>query len=173
MSNPFSGIITRELKTLHENMINALLEDDACTVLSTLYYASKFSDCPNCQFNAMTGKSANKYTIGGPINFPDGQRCPYCLGEGRIQIPQTEELWLMPIWDKANFISDLTINMADVKAQTMSNTASTYDKLSKCTKITLDEANKRLGISDLVRLGRPQLLGFGKGAFIITSWGTT
>lgn len=173
MSNPFSGIITQDLKNLHENMISALLEDDACTVLCTLHYFSKWTDCPNCQFNAVTGKSANKYTSGGPISFPDGQRCPYCLGEGRIQIPETESVWLMPIWDKADFIDIIDIDMADVKAQTMSKTALTYDKLTRCTKITIDEANKRLGITDLVRVGRPQIMGFGRGAFIVTSWGVT
>ena len=60
MSNPFSGIITTEFKTLFTNMIDSLLEDDALTVPCRLTYeGTKFTLCTNCVPNPISGRSTN------------------------------------------------------------------------------------------------------------------
>lgn len=166
MSNLFSGIITPAVKQLHKDMIDALLEDEACTVLCILHFASKFTDCPNCLINTATGKSANKYTSGGPIQFSDGQICPYCQGQGKIQEPQSEQLYLMPIWSSKDWMK---VPTAKIDLQTMSK-ITTYDNLKRCTSITADSINQRFGVPDLIREGDPEILGFGAGNFVITSW---
>lgn len=49
MANPYAGIITPELKELHKNLIDALLEDDALTRPCRLIYGdTKFTPCVNC-----------------------------------------------------------------------------------------------------------------------------
>lgn len=164
MSNPFSGIITQSLKDLHKNMIDALLEDSACTVLCTIHYESKKSACLNCLKDNMTGKSKNIYLTGGPIPFSHGV-CPFCAGLGIITEPSTENIYLMTIWDSKGWFN----HTEDVDVQTMSKITSMI-KLTKASHITLDATIKGWGISDFVRVGQPEPLGFGANPFILTNW---
>jgi hypothetical protein len=168
MSNPFAGIITAELKTLHKNMIDALLEDDALTVRCVLHYASKFTDCPNCRINNVLGKSANIYVAGGPVPFSHGI-CPYCQSKGKIQEPQNETFYLMPIWESKGWYNVPTEN---IDVQTMSK-ITTFDNIKRATSITIDSTIQRFGVSDFVKVGAPEPLGFGASTFIICSWKRT
>ncbi len=66
MPNPFSGIITSDMKTIFNNAIDALLEDSACMVPCTVYYGdTNNTDCPNCLFNVVTGRSSGLWTFIG------------------------------------------------------------------------------------------------------------
>lgn len=170
MSNPFSGIITSELKLLHKNMIDALLEDDALTVECTLTYAeTKFTECINCIMNNVTGKSSGRYKSGGPIPFTNGQ-CPYCNGIGKTTSESTDNMWLLAIWDSKKWIlNDPAINVADINVQTMSK-ITTFPSLTRCRSIKFDTKIDGYGIGEFTRLGTPQPLGWGDSNWIITSW---
>src|SRR5688572_23965930 len=99
MSNPFSGLLTSGLKTLFNQAIEALLASDACGRPCRLYYGdTKWTDCQNCEFNELQGKSANIYTSGGPMPFENGRTCPYCQGLGRIAVEGTESVYLCVFW---------------------------------------------------------------------------
>lgn len=169
-TNPFSGIITPELKLLHKNMIDALLEDEALTVECTLTYAeTKFTECTNCYMNNVTGKSSGRYKAGGPIPFTNGQ-CPYCYGAGKTTSESTENMWLLAIWDSKKWIlNDPAINVADISVQTMSK-ITTLPNLNKCRNIKFDTKIAGHGIGDFTRVGHPQPLGWGDSNWIITSW---
>jgi len=174
MSNPFTNIITAELKTLHKQMIDALLEDDALTVPCQLTYgATNFTDCPNCIFDSFGNKSSNKYQSGGPIPFYHGI-CPYCNGAGKISASSSETLYLMPIWDSKDWfkLSQNQVSMADISVQTMSKMP-TYAQLIRCTSIQIDTNITQYGVPEFTRLGRPEPCGFGASTYIITSWKRT
>jgi len=170
MSNPYSGIITAELKLLHKNLIDALLEDDAATVECTLIFSdTKFTECTNCYINNVTGKSSGRYKAGGPIPFTNGQ-CPYCYGVGKISAESTSGLWLLPIWDSKKWIlNDPALNVAEINVQTMSK-ITTLPSLIKCTRLKIDDKIEGHGIGEFTRIGNPQPLGFGDSNWIIISW---
>ncbi len=168
MANPFTGIITQAFKDLHKHAIDATLEDTALTEACVLHYESKWTDCPNCGFNGLTGKSNGIYTDGGPVPF-DGI-CPYCNGHGRVQEPQNETLHLMTIWDSKRFIPQVGVNLGDIAVQTMSKII-TYPNLSRATSATISSNIQKYGTADFVRLGEPGPLGFGASNFILCSWG--
>lgn len=170
MSNPFSGIITTTLKTLHKNMIDSLLEDSALTVRCVItYIGTKFTECPNCTFSVLGGKSINRYKQGGQYPFSNGN-CPHCGGSGRLQSSSTEEIYLMPIWDSKSWIlTNPNLNTADITLQTMSK-ITTLAKIKKATKIVIDSALSGYGQYEYVRVGEPEPIAFGSSNHIITSW---
>jgi len=179
----FDGIITSDFKALHKDAIDALLEDTALTVPCRLYYGdTKWTDCPNCVFDAIGGKSSNRYTPGGPVPFPNGQICPYCHGKGRTPDEQTEELYMMVIWDmKAWFrlgalgalVASATANTEDSFAQTMSIWADTYDKLKRAKEVILDTDVETSVELRFVRMGEPQPCGFNDSNYAVTMWKRT
>ncbi len=169
MSNPFAGIITPELKLLHKNMIDAILEDEALTVESTLIYSdTKFTECSNCIIS-ISGKSSGKYKAGGPLPFSNGV-CPYCNGVGRTSGQSTEPLFLLAIWDSKKWIlNDPAIKVAEIKVQTMSKMI-TYPQITRCTRIKFDTKIEGFGIGEFTRIANPSQLGWGDSNWIITSW---
>ena len=71
MVNPFSGIIDSNFKTIFNNAISAILEDDALTVSCTLEYGiTRYEDCVNCLYDPIGQKSSNRFQNGGPVPFP-------------------------------------------------------------------------------------------------------
>jgi hypothetical protein len=108
--NAFSGIISTDLKTLHSNMISAMLYDDACTIPCTLNYGiTKYEDCENCSYDSIGQKSANRYVSGGPVPFPFGTICPMCDGRGKRGVETSESINLMVIWNYKEFINVGTV----------------------------------------------------------------
>jgi hypothetical protein len=170
MSNPFAGIITSDFKLLHKQAIEALLENTALTVPCEVTLAgTKYTQCVNCVFDAVSGKSSNRYKSGGPIPFTQGL-CPYCNGVGRKQIVTTEDIYLMPIWDSKKWIlSNPNLKTADISVQTMSKLSS-FALLNRASKIVIDTTNEALKTTDYTRVGDPERIAFGDTTFIITSW---
>ena len=179
-SDFFASLITDEFKQLHVDMIGGMLEDGSCTVKCRLNYrATKFNDCINCVFDPIGGKSSNRFQSGGPVPFHHGV-CPMCNGRGKIQQTDTEEIWLMPIWDSKGWYNFSTnsrgrtlnqqgVNMADISVQTMSK-KNTYPQLVRATSVVIDCTIENLGFPEFTRVGRPEICGLGQSSFIITSW---
>ena len=81
MVNPFSGIIDSSFKSVFNNAISALLEDDSLTIACTLEYGiTKYEDCVNCLYDPIGQKSSNRSQHGAPVPFPFGTICPLCKG---------------------------------------------------------------------------------------------
>jgi len=173
MSNPFSGIITSEFKTLYTNAIDALLEDDACMVQCTLVYeGSKFTDCPNCIFDPVTGKSSNIYVSGGPLEFHTGI-CPYCGGMGRIEDKQTESIYLLPLWNYRDWIGWAGTaegsRAADGMIQTISK-MSTITSIKRAKEVIINTALTQYTNHTFTRASEPNPCGLGNDAYIFTMW---
>jgi len=176
----FDGIITSSFKDLHKDAIDALLEDTALTVPCRLYYGeTKWTDCPNCDFDVMGGKSSNRYTAGGPVAFPNGQMCPYCHGKGRTQDEQTEEVYLAVIWDMklwmklggiGSSVASASSNTKDSFAQTLSKFSTTYDKLRRANEIIFDTDVETSVELRFTRIGEPQPCGLGASNFVVAMW---
>jgi len=175
----FTGIITSDMKALHKNAIDALLEDTALTRPCQLIYSgSKFTSCPNCIEDVIGKKSANRYETGGPIPFPDGQICPYCQGRGRVVVEATETLYLMVIWDSKDFIGFRGAHMDDARdlngmVQTLSSFATTYSKLKKANYIIFDTDISTQTKEKYTRASTPAPIGWGNDDFVITLWERT
>jgi len=164
MPNPFSGIITPALKTTFNNMIDAILEDGACTVTCTLVFGGqKFVACVNC--------AGGIYVPGGPIPFPNGKICPLCNNKP-IQVEETEEVSLAVFFDQkkwrtmATRTSPKTFNEL---AETMC-AITLYPKLKACKHIILDNVNELYARSVYKRMGEPEPCGFGDMRYILTAW---
>lgn len=81
--------------------------DDIITELGKdcrLYYPATMSDCPNCEYDSMAGKSANRYTVGGPIPFEENTMCPVCAGVGELATEATEVIRMLCRWNPKEFL---------------------------------------------------------------------
>lgn len=164
-----TNFVNAAFKKLHKDAIDSLLENTALTVPCLLKYGrTKFEDCPNCLWDNIGGKSSNRYQTGGPIPFTHGI-CPYCDGAGRLSSEETEEIYLMPIWSSKDWypISQTSVNMADIAAQTMSK-IDAYEKIIRAQSIIIDTSLPFQ--QEFIRLGRPEILGLGDSTHILTSW---
>ncbi len=174
MSNPFAGIITSEMKLMFTNMIDALLEQNALTLTCRVIYGgSKVTVCPNCVYDPMTKKSSNRYKTGGPVSFPNGQLCPVCAGIGSVPTETDEELSLMVIFDSLEWVKLAGNNRTAHTAQEYTLTFSklnTYTQLKQAKEIIIDTSIEDTVYNRFVRVGQPQILGFGASSYCMFKW---
>ena len=171
MTNPFSGIINDQLKTLHTNMISSLLYNDALTWECRLYYGiTKYEDCTNCIYDAVGRKSANKYQDGGAIPFPFGSICPMCNGNGKRGVESYEDMSLMIIWDSKQFINTGTVNDDSSDLIQTVTFSTNLSKLVKAKEIIVVKDKASHGTRRYERASTPQPCGFGTSDFISCLW---
>jgi|GEM_PF-1220613 len=169
----FTGIISSTHKQIFKEMISALLEDTALTVpCSAVFENTKLEDCPNCIYDAISGRSSNQYEHNGPLPFIDGQICPYCNGVGKLSFSKEESVYLGII--KPGFFNmqslDLeNVNFVDGKIQSLSK-IETYPILKNASHIIIDTNITDLTINKYIRYRDPMPIGFGDNSFIITTW---
>lgn len=170
MSNPFSGIISADLKLLFTNAIDALLENDALTrPCKFIYSGSKATKCQNCQFNSITGKSNNIYVTGGPIPFYHGV-CPFCNGDGLTRLETTVTHNLAILWDYRKWIPIAEpIKSPDGRIQTIC-TISLLDEIKKAKELIVDSDIEQYVRHRFIRDSEPNPAGFGASDYIITMW---
>lgn len=177
MSNPFSGIITSDMKTTFTNAIDALLEDSACMVPCRLYYGdTKWTDCPNCYYDSLTKRSSGRYRAGGPMSFTLGI-CPYCHGLGRKETTETTaSIYLMPIWDSKEWVG---VNSRDGQRpytgipesmlQTMCK-FQYYDEITRAKNVLIDTNIEDYTKRFYEKFGEPEPCGFGASSYILQMW---
>ena len=138
MANPFSGIIDSSLKSVFNNAISAILEDDALTVACTLEYGiTKYENCANCLYDPIGQKSSNRFQNGGPVPFPFGSVCPLCNGNGKRSVTSSENVNLAVIFEPRHFLEMTTpVNTADGYIQTLANKIMT-PKLRRAKEIVV------------------------------------
>jgi len=172
-TNPLSGIITTEFKTLFVNAMNALLEDAALTVPCRFDFGTtKNTECPNCIIDTITGRSTNQYNGTGSSSFPNGSICPQCGGAGLIPVDTTETLNLVVLyqWSKSKWIQvgDASV-MANSEVQTISKLSS-YSIMRECKEAVFDTNVEQLAREKYRRVGRPFKVGYGDTSYVITMW---
>lgn len=166
----FDGIITTELKTLYRDAIDALLRSDGLTLpCRFIYGGTKYTLCPNCKFNSMTGKSNNVYVSGGAQPFYHGQ-CPMCGGEGKIPSEATEPVNLAVIWDYRRWLPmGVHVESPDGMIQTISS-MDLIDQIKKAKEVIIDTNIEKYVRHRFMRASEPNPAGFGSDDYILTLW---
>lgn len=167
MPNPFANIITSEMKTLHKNMIDALLENSALTVpCRIIYEGDKYDDISGTNdFDPIGSKPASVYNHGGP-RFSNS-------GEDTELDSATEIIYLAVIWDFRDWIRTSkalqVMNSPEMYVQTISK-IDTLVTLRRASKVLMD-TNLETKIEYMFeRFGDPEPCGFGADTHISTMW---
>ena len=173
MPNPFTDIITSDMKSMFTNAIDALLEDDALTVTCKMVMKDMSkTDCQNCIFDAATGKSSNKYKPGGPRPFYTGV-CPYCKSAGVITTDDEEEIDLIVLWDSKDWVgwkgSAEMSRFPEAYIQTMSK-VSTVTKLKRASELIVNTDTEKYEHHRFTRAGAPNYCGLGADSYVFISW---
>ena len=170
-TNKFAGIISKELKQLFNDAINALLEAGACTVPCTFHYGvTKYESCVNCLYDPIGRKSSNRFQNGGPVPFPFGGVCPLCNGAGRRPVISTEDTNLIVIFDYKQFLAMSTpVNHPDGLIQTLGPKELTPN-FTRAKEITVSTDIAGYSNHRFQRAEEPQPLGLGNNEFVICTW---
>ena len=171
MVNPFSGIIDSGLKSVFNNAISAILEDDALTVACTLEYGiTKYEDCVNCLYDPIGQKSSNRYQHGAPVPFPFGGICPLCNGDGKKPVTSSENVNLAVIFEPRQFLEMSTpINTSDGYIQTLAKKAMT-PKLRRAKEIIVATDVSGFFTHRYQRASEPLPIGLGNNEFVLCTW---
>lgn len=171
MVNPFSGIIDSSLKSVFNNAINAILEDDALTVSCTLEYGiTKYESCVNCLYDPIGQKSSNRFQDGGPAPFPFGTLCPVCNGNGRRPLTSSENVNLAVIFEPRQFLEMSTpVNTADGYIQTLAKKTMTH-KLQRAKEIIVSTDVSNFFSHRYQRVSEPLPIGLGNNEFVVCTW---
>jgi hypothetical protein len=156
-------------KAIYNEAIDILLASTGLTTPCKLIFEStKLQQCPNCIYDSISKKSSNRYKSGGPINFSNGQTCPYCLGVGTTSNSIADELvYFALITNSKNFIN--VVNTPDIVAQTICS-IDYLSKIRQCSKIIFNTDIAGLSNNIFIRQSEPQPVGLGDNRYIFTNW---
>jgi len=177
MNKIFSGIIPSDLKNIYNDMIDAVIEQDALSRPCKLVYDTNNDvECPNCIIDQFNGRSSNVYNGSGVIPFSDGQICPYCEGVGIIATEAYDTVYMGVLWRYKDFHKfGQTLQSQDGDIQTIS-LASHVPKIknTKYMSVVLPIGsgsgyNEDIGYK-YSRAGEPQPAGFGDDRYCFINW---
>lgn len=174
MSNPFSNIISKQLKNTFNNAIDSLLENNSFSLPCKIIYDNLINNtyCNNCIFDNVSLLSSNIYNNTGPNPFSDGGVCPVCLGTGFLKNGSSSEtIFLAFIFDSKYFlnVNSNVVNIPDNSIQSVCN-INLLSKIKTCKEIIFDNSLSQLGHFVYERASDPQPLGLGDNRYIITLW---
>lgn len=164
-------IIDNNFKNLYNNMIDELMRANSLSLPCKLIYeGSKFIECINCHIDPISHKSSNLYKSGGPINFSNGQICPYCNGVGGNYQENTEILNMMVLFDYKYWINfNSKIHSPEGLVQTISK-FNDLPKIKNCNRLIIDTNTQNYTESFYQRNSEPQPCGLGNNSYIFTYW---
>ena len=167
MPNPFSGIITSEMKTLHQNMIDALLYDDALTVTCRLIFEGSLynTNSPTTIVDPIGNKPAGSMPFGQPsFALPDSGVTPN---------EETTTVNMMVIWDSKSWIkssfADALVHSPEVFIQTLSMISGVV-LLKQADRMVVDTDIEAKVRHTFVRYGEPEPCGLGASTHVATMW---
>ena len=165
------NIITSDLKKLYKTFIDELLREHSLSLPCRLIHdSSKLTPCINCVLDPISLKSSNTYQTGGPLEFADGQICPYCHGLGGSHGSATEILNMLVIFDYKYWVGfDSKVHRPDGLVQTISKLED-LPKINNCSKIIVDTNLTNYTESYFQRNSEPQPAGFGESSYFFTFW---
>lgn len=174
MTNPFSGIISKELKQTFNNAIDSLLETNSLSLPCKIIYDNQINNsyCNNCVLDTISLVSSNIYNGTGTNPFADGGVCPVCMGLGLLKNNKASEIvHLAFIFDSKYFVNtnNRVLNIPDGSVQSICN-ISFLSKLKNASEIIFDTNLSQLAHFKYERAGDPEPLGFGDNRYIITLW---
>jgi len=166
-------MINSTFKDIFKKQIDSMFGTDGLSLPCKLISKDKKkSKCPNCIINPVNGKSSGRYKSGGPINFPYGQLCPVCNGEGfKYNISETT-IDLLVIHDYKKWINfNTNINMPNGMIQTIAK-FSDLQKLQKANTLVVDTSAGYIPSNEYIRDSEPQPIGLGNSDYLYTYWKT-
>jgi hypothetical protein len=168
------GLITSAFKSLFDDRIDLLLEDNALTVPCLLVYGdTKYEICPNCNINIATNKSTGIYKPGGPVPFSGGI-CPFCNNDGRIAEIYQDSVYLALIFDSRDWIkwSKKSVSPHNPKmfVQSISKFSETYTKIKRAKYLIADTNVNDTTRSKYERYAEPTPIGLGNSNYVIAMW---
>jgi hypothetical protein len=98
---PLSDLITSDFLDLYTEGEDTMYSGLA--IACELIYPPVRTECPNCELDPVSMKSANIYKVGGPISFSGGV-CPFCNGIGFNESNNTESINLQVNWNAQTFV---------------------------------------------------------------------
>ena len=167
MANPFSGVITAAMKTLHKDMIDSLLYDDACTVPCTLIFEGNLQNIivGSGSVDPIGNRPPGVLPFGGPTVGPPRS--------GVEPNEETDTLYLMVIWDSKDWIrtsfAATLVNSPEVFVQTLSTVANLV-LLKQADRIIIDTDLEGKVRHTFTRYGEPEPCGLGPSTHMITMW---
>jgi hypothetical protein len=165
------NIITSQHKELYRAMIDSLFEDDVLALNCTLIYenADKI-ECPNCEIDPMSGRSANLYKTGGSLEFINGQQCPVCAGDGYLFNKKEESIKLLVLFDYKYWINfNSNIGVPDGTIQTISK-IDILPKVKNANRLIVDSSLNGLTRNLFSRVSDPEPAGLGDNSYFFTFW---
>jgi hypothetical protein len=175
MSNPFSGLISKDLKNTFNYAIDSLIEQNALSLPCKIVYDNQINNtyCNNCIFDNISLLSSNKYNGVGPKPFAEGGVCPVCMGLGQMKNPassNSEVLHLAFIFDSKYFLNmNNLLNIPQGSVQSLCN-ISLLNKIKNASEIIFDNNLSQVAHYKYERASDPEPLGFGDNRYIITLW---
>jgi hypothetical protein len=176
MNNPFSNIISTELKQIYKYAIDEVLSSHGLTVPCSIYYdkpsASTF--CNNCIIDPISQISSNIYNSTGPSPFPENTICPVCGGSGMVSGEKIEIINLGVLFDNKYFIRPIAnsvIGWPNNSIQTICAHTLAH-KLRAASRLMIGGTASQYSTYEYTRQSDPQPIGFGDTNYIVTLWAT-
>jgi hypothetical protein len=158
------------VKQIYNSVIDDLLSANGLTVPCSFFFQDGTkTQCPNCEFNPITGRSNNSYNGTGDIAFPNGQICPICNGEGAIDNTESKEINLIAIFDYKKFINFGNVNVPVGSMQTISKISNFID-VRNANYIIVDTNITNYAQNKFTRITEPQPVGLGDHQYVFTNW---
>ena len=164
--------LLNNLSQLHSDAITALITSEESTIPCRITYGTtRFTDCENCKYDSIRGRSSNIYEPGGPYPFTDGQICSLCFGQGKVQLdPTTEAIELVVIFEPKDWINVGRVSTADGRIQTISLLSTTMAKLKRASSIVVGTDVESAERYKYERISEPTPCGFGSTSFVSVMW---
>ena len=160
--------ISDELIEIYQSRIDALINQLGKNVL--LEFDPIIQPCTNCEFDTVRKKSTGIYKIGGPIPFDRGRKCPYCKGDGILQMSVTKCIKCLTKWnpkDAENYGIDVSNANDIVKLKTLLTDGD--DLIRAKTAIVNYDIQNKLHLRTVLIKG-PIINGLRESRYIITFW---
>jgi hypothetical protein len=161
--------IPEEIFEAYQEVCDEFINNDNIGKACTLRYQPNITECPNCNFDSFTGKSANTYKAGGPLSFSNSL-CPWCNGEGTKEVEVTESIRLRLYWSRKDWLKlGLNLTLSDGDLMTIGFIAD-MPKCLQATSIRVITSQAHYGFWDFVLAADPFPHGFGKDKYFIAFW---
>jgi hypothetical protein len=168
----FENLITPQFKQIFKDSIDTLLAQNSLSVPCTLKYENTKRDlCYNCEFDAISNRSANIPKANAPVGFARFTVCPVCHGFGYIDKSSDETIYLAIIFDSKYWLNwdSNTVKISDGMVQSLSK-IDVLPKLKNCKEMIMDTNLSNYDNYRYSLAGDPQPAGLGSNDYIISMW---
>jgi len=162
--------IPSRLIDLYKDRIDSMINQAGKNVV--LQFDKIVSECPNCYFDNVSQKSSGRYKLGGPSPFNEGQKCPYCKGNGVVG--ENAELCIKCLitWNPQD-IDNYGISVSSTGEIIKLKTLITYaDKLKRANVALIDRQVSGITEYRAKLVKGPYPIGLREDRYCISFWRT-